>query len=112
MLEQYRTELEITTWPEKYAFEEIRMKKYEPDIGKFDQHVDVGDYSSARRFLVFFAYLNDGVGGETSFDTMGINIPRRAGSVLVFPPHWTYPHAGRVCRNDPKYIIGSYLHYV
>lgn len=112
VLEQYRTELEITTWPEKYAFEEIRMKKYEPDIGKFDQHVDVGDYSSARRFLVFFAYLNNGLGGETSFDTMGINIPRSAGSVLVFPPHWTYPHTGRVCRNDPKYIIGSYLHYV
>ena len=38
------------------------MKKYERDSSFFLDHVDVGDYESARRFLVFFVYLND-VGG-------------------------------------------------
>jgi len=112
VLEQYRTECKITSWPSKYAFEEFRMKRYEPNVGKFDKHVDVGDYSTARRFLAFFAYLNNGVSGETSFDDLGIVVPRSAGSVLVFPPMWTYPHTGRVPEMDPKYIIGSYLHYV
>ena len=112
VLEQYRTECDVTTWPSKYAFEEFRMKRYEPNVGKFDEHVDVGDYSTARRFLAFFAYLNDGMGGETSFDSLGITVPRSAGSVLVFPPLWTYPHAGRIPRDVQKYILGSYLHYV
>lgn len=111
VIEQYRTELGAH-WPAKYAFEEFRMKRYEPNVGKFDTHVDVGDYNSARRFLVLFAYLNDGDGGETSFDSRGIVIPRNRGSVLVFPPLWTHPHAGRVPQNDPKYIVGTYLHYV
>lgn len=112
VLEQYRIECNVEHWPAKYAFEEIRMKKYEPDTGKFNQHVDVGDYSTARRFLAFFAYLNTGVDGETAFDDLGISVPRNTGSVLVFPPMWTYPHTGRIPKIDPKYIIGSYLHYV
>ena len=44
----------------KYGFEAIRMKKYMPNnIDEFKEHVDVGDYASARRFLVFFLYLDD-----------------------------------------------------
>ena len=36
------------------------MKKYMPNnIDEFKEHVDVGDYASARRFLVFFLYLDD-----------------------------------------------------
>tara|TARA_B110000858_G_scaffold133705_1_gene152011 strand:+ start:1030 stop:1569 length:540 start_codon:yes stop_codon:yes gene_type:complete len=112
VLEQYRVECNVEHWPAKYAFEEIRMKKYEPDTGKFNQHVDVGDYSTARRFLAFFAYLNPGVSGETAFDDLGLVVPRNTGSVLVFPPMWTYPHTGRIPKVNPKYIIGSYLHYV
>ena len=36
------------------------MKKYMPNnIDEFKEHVDVSDYASARRFLVFFLYLDD-----------------------------------------------------
>lgn len=42
------------------ALKAIRMKRYMPnDIDEFKEHVDVGDYNSARRFLVFFLYLDE-----------------------------------------------------
>ena len=69
-------------------------------------------YNSARRFLVFFMYLNNNDGGETTFPDYDISVKPEAGKVLVFPPLWTFRHAGQKPINQPKYIIGSYLHYV
>jgi len=34
------------------------------------------------------------------------------GRMLMFPPMWTHLHAGTKPIEKPKYIIGSYLHYV
>ena len=103
----------IKQWPEKFGFEQIRFKKYE-DNGKdeFRQHVDVTDYNSARRFLVIFLYLNDNDGGETPFADYDIRVKPQAGKALLFPPLWTYQHTGEKPKNNPKYFVGSYLHYV
>ena len=102
----------IKQWPEKLGFEQIRFKKYEPNgEDEFKTHVDVTNYNSARRFLVFFMYLNNNDGGETTFPDYDIKIKPQAGKVLVFPPMWTFRHAGQKPINQPKYIIGSYLHY-
>jgi len=30
----------------------------------------------------------------------------------MFPPMWPWLHAGQKPINKPKYIVGSYLHYV
>lgn len=104
---------DIKQWPERFGFEQLRFKKYEPDgQDEFKTHVDVTDYNSARRFLVFFMYLNNNDGGETTFPDYDIKIKPQAGKVLVFPPLWTFRHAGQKPINQPKYIIGSYLHYV
>lgn len=119
-LQQYQEECSIHTpimWPEEYAFEQFRLKRYEPNEGIFDTHVDVRDYNSAIRFLVFFLYLNDAESGDrddgaTEFPTLGLMSPRKAGSILMFPPLWTYPHAGLMPKSNPKYIVGSYLHYL
>ena len=103
----------LKQWPEKFGFEQIRFKKYEPNNeDEFQTHVDVTNYNSARRFLVFFMYLNNNDGGETTFPDYDISVKPEAGKVLVFPPLWTFRHAGQKPINQPKYIIGSYLHYV
>ena len=103
----------IKQWPDKFGFEQIRFKKYEDNNeDEFKTHVDVTNYNSARRFLVFFMYLNDNDGGETTFPDYDIKIKPEAGKVLVFPPLWTFKHTGEKPINQPKYIIGSYLHYV
>ena len=100
-------------WPQKFGFEQIRFKKYEVNnADEFKEHVDVMDYASAKRFLVFFLYLKDNKGGHTSFPEYDLKVEPKAGRLLMFPPLWTYKHIGHKPIEEPKYIIGSYLHYV
>ena len=114
-VERYKKDCNIKDkqWPDKFGFEQIRFKRYLPnDKDEFKEHVDVGDYASARRFLVFFLYLNNNFDGRTSFSEYDMQVYPKAGRLLMFPPTWTYLHAGLKPKLEPKYIIGSYLHYV
>ena len=99
-------------FPENYAFEEFRIKRYN-NSDCFKQHVDVGDLTSSKRFLAFLFYLNDDFeGGGTLFRFPEAKyITPLAGSCLMFPPTWQYPHEGMKA-NGTKYIMSTYLHYV
>jgi|TARA_Y100000033_G_scaffold46507_1_gene51043 hypothetical protein len=99
-------------FPEKHAFEQFRIKRYEPNgEDMFDTHVDVGTYASARRFLSFMWYLNDvPSGGNTVFD--GLTIKPERGKLVVFPPLWMFPHRGEPVTESSKYILSTYLHYI
>ena len=107
-------------WPATYGYEAIRIKRYlANDYDRFDPHVDVLDYETARRFLAFFIYLNDvEEGGETEFvniDKPGTYIPYKIkpkrGRLLMFPPTWQYYHAGLKPVSGKKYLLQSYCHY-
>ena len=114
-VDRYKQECKIKEmqWPLKYGFEQIRLKRYLPnDRDEFKEHVDVGDYNSARRFLVMFLYLNNNFDGRTSFSEYDMQVYPKPGRLLMFPPTWTYLHAGHKPKLEPKYIIGSYLHYI
>ena len=114
-VDQYKTECKVVgnMWPEKFSLEPLRMKRYLPDgTDQFGDHVDVNSHESARRFLVFFLYLDDNEKGSTSFPQHDISSACKKGSVLIFPPLWPWLHAGEKPINKPKYIIGSYLLYV
>jgi len=107
------------SWPEEMGYEQFRMKRYLPnDKDEFQFHVDVQSYETARRFLVGFFYLNDvEEGGETAFQqhksvSISVKVKPKAGRLLIFPPLWTHPHIGMKPISGPKYIIGTYLHYV
>jgi hypothetical protein len=113
--EQYMTQLDVASdFPAKYAFEEHRLKMYNNNgHDQFKDHVDVGDYNSARRFLVMFLYLNDvTAGGETNFPRLDYKVQPKCGRILVFPATWQWRHAGLPPVSDKKYIIGTYLHYL
>ena len=103
--------VDARVFPSTHAFEQFRIKRYNTGgEERFDTHVDVADYSSARRFLSFMFYLNDvSEGGETVFRDKKIT-PKK-GSLLVFPPLWMYPHRGDPPISNPKYIMSTYLHY-
>ena len=111
--------LKSKQWPETYGYEAIRMKRYlDNDYDRFDPHVDVLNYETARRFLAFFIYLNDvEEGGETEFffNKPGTFIPFKVepkrGRMLMFPPTWQYYHAGLKPISGKKYLIHSYCHY-
>jgi hypothetical protein len=117
VLNQYIVDTKISSYqfPQKYGWENLKIKKY--DLGKeqFLSHVDVNDYASAKRFLVFIAYMNDKFEeGETHFLETGLKIKPKIGSVLIFPCLWTYLHEGitPMGPGEPKYILGTYLHYL
>ena len=50
--------------------------------------------------------------GATSFEEYNITVRPERGKLLMFPPTWTYLHTGHKPIKTPKYIIGSYLHYI
>ena len=113
-IEQYKKECNISTkmWPEKHGYEAIRMKRYlANNYDRFDYHVDVKDYATARRFLAFFIYLNDvEEGGETEF--LFGRVQPKMGRLIMFPPMWPWFHAGRKPVSGTKYFIHSYCHYI
>jgi hypothetical protein len=113
----YKKENEITNeqFPSKFILEPIRMKRYMPNSeDRFDEHVDVTDLDSSRRFLVMFIYLNDNFeGGETIFNQLKKAVKPTEGNMLLFPPMWNWLHtANKVKGDNAKYIVGTYMHYV
>jgi hypothetical protein len=114
-IELYMKELDLgPDFPSNYAFEEYRIKMYNANrYDQFKDHVDVGNYNSARRFLVCFLYLNSvAAGGETNFPKISHSITPKCGRMLLFPATWQFRHAGLTPVSDKKYIVGTYLHYV
>ena len=99
--------------PEPQFFEQFRIKKYNTGgKDRFDEHVDVTDYETAKRSLAMMFYLNSvPVGGQTLFPQHGKAFRPTAGYAIIFPPTWEYPHAGEAPISNPKYIMSTYLHY-
>tara|TARA_R100000152_G_C6677036_1_gene111872 strand:+ start:231 stop:743 length:513 start_codon:yes stop_codon:yes gene_type:complete len=97
--------------PKLSLLEEFRVKRYKTGgVERFDEHVDVASYDTARRCLAFLFYLNDS-DGKTVFTRHGLSISPMCGRVVVFPPTWEYPHAGLAPSTKTKYIMSTYLHY-
>ena len=129
-VERYKKDCHIQPFqfPDKFGVEAFKIKRYLPNTtDEFPQHVDVRDRSTARRFLVMFAYLTNNEEGETEINVKSdyegkdyelsrqgtiISSSCKQGSLLLFPPMWPWMHTGRAPAKTAKYIIGSYLHYV
>lgn len=103
-------EEKLQCWEPFNDFETPRVKRYEPNQGVFDWHIDNGDLHSSRRALVMFWYLNDvEEGGETEFDIGEVvKVKPKAGSVVCFPPFYLFPHRGCTPISGPKYVVSSY----
>ena len=99
--------------PQKFGYEGFRIKRYLPDTNeRIDNHIDAGNLGFCKRFLSLFWYLNDvEEGGETRFTDLNYHVKPKAGSLLIFPPMWMFPHAGLPVVSGPKYLLHSYLHF-
>jgi len=96
--------------PSHWAAEGFRVKQYRPGEHEFRIHADVGHRDSAERFLGFLFYLNDADAG-TRFPQQDLEIESRAGSILIFPPMWPWPHEGLKAVARPKYVMSSYQRF-
>ena len=110
----YKEDVPATEYlpPIRY-FEEFRIKRYHTGgADRFDEHVDVANYASAKRCVAMLFNLNSvPVGGQTTFPLHGHTFRATKGYVTVFPPTWEYPHAGESPISNTKYIMSTYLHY-
>ena len=65
-----------------------------------------------------FLYLSNNAKGETIFlrqnaEGWGPKVSScHRGNMLIFPSLWPWLHRGNFPVTSPKYIVGSYLHYV
>ena len=104
--DQYKTKY----LPDFGFLEEFRVKRYLTNgQDRFDEHVDVMNWITARRVVSFLIYLNDN-DGDTVFPNHGLNIKPECGKLVVFPPTWEYPHMGLPPKNNSKYILSTYIH--
>jgi prolyl 4-hydroxylase len=112
-VERYVADCAIQWIPPNQGIEDFRIKRYRPGTGEeFKPHVDISNADLARRMIVAFWYLNDvAEGGETEFVSLGLAVKPKKGRLLMFPPTFLYPHAGRPPRSNSKYIVGSYTRY-
>ena len=79
---------------------------------EFGWHVDVNSRGSMHRWLGFFLYLSNNDEGKTEFPYQNTITDCKKGSMVVFPPMWPWFHRGTKPIKEPKYFMGSYLHYV
>jgi hypothetical protein len=109
--EQYFEEVGVSEYIGVQGFEQVRIKKYYKNLDyQFKTHIDVADANSMKRYLIAIVYLNDN-NGVTEFPQLGVSNTPKTGSVIVFPPTWQYPHAGKIPTDTDKYIMMTSLHY-
>lgn len=91
----------------------FRVQEYKKGVGYYREHIDggMGDSEHTKdRILAAIIYLNDvEIGGETYFREHELNIPAKAGSICLFPTHWTYPHQGCLPVSNDKWIISTFI---
>lgn len=122
VLDVYANDVELSPvqWPETFAFEELRIKRFAIDgsgmTGNYHglgEHVDVYSWAHAKRFLGMIIYLNDDFnGGETYFPLFDTKVTPKQGSIFIFPSDWTLSHKGNrplpPSHHMAKYFLMTY----
>jgi len=68
---------------------------------------------TSQRQLSWLAYLNDNYkGGEVSFPAHGVSLRPPAGSVLMFPSQFSYPHEAKPVVSGVRYVTASWFFWV
>ena len=93
-----------------YEINDLFMKKYIKNDGKFEYHDDFNVKDKSVRIITYLFYLNDvEEGGETEF--LGTyKVKPEKGKMIIFPCSWTFPHSGKMPISNDKYIISGWLH--
>jgi hypothetical protein len=111
---KYQSEIPTRTFPKEIGCETFRVQKFRNETDdRFQYHVDVSNYASARRFLGLCWFLNDvEKGAEVYFPHPNIRVQPKKGRLVVYPAMWMYPHAVEPCLTGDSYVITTFLHYI
>lgn len=90
----------------------FELLRYGPGQG-YTEHVDSMPGSSSvygQRLLSAVLYLNDGFeGGELHFPRQGLTYNPKAGSLILFPANFCYPHASLPVRQGTKFALVTWF---
>lgn len=93
----------------------FRLQHYVKNFGHYRQHVDGSPWTGggtamvSKRVMAGIVYLNNvEVGGETYFPIYEQGVKARAGSIAIFPAHWTHPHQGNPPISNDKWMISTF----
>jgi Rps23 Pro-64 3,4-dihydroxylase Tpa1-like proline 4-hydroxylase len=89
------------------------IQRYKMNEGRYVYHHDFSiDYKNKKnRVLTYLWYLNDvKEGGETDFPDLNLQIKPEAGTLLIFPATWDFPHCGKMPISSNKYIVTGWLY--
>lgn len=117
VFKRYRDDIyydESPRFPVRMGFENFRVNKT-MNNGRdgFGNHIDVGDYASARRFLTILYYLETNEeGGDAGFPMLGFSVKPIQGACLIFPSTWQWLHCGLKPLSNPKWIMTTFAHYM
>ena len=85
------------------------IERFEPSQD-FPWHIDSGPRNTANRFLSALSYLNDvEEGGGTEFPLQALTLAPKAGTIVIFPPFWLFPHRGAPPTRVRKYKMTAYF---
>jgi hypothetical protein len=88
-----------------------QLLRYKPGQ-HFHEHIDnvAGHTSWGQRQLSAVLYLNDDyTGGEIAFPRHKKTIKAKAGDVVLFPSHFTHPHASLDVKSGVKHAVVSWF---
>jgi hypothetical protein len=78
----------------------------------FAIHADNWDGDSSSRQVSVIAYLNDvEQGGETTFPQLGVRVPPKTGTLILFPAFFTHMHQAEPPVSESKYCVVTWLHF-
>lgn len=109
-----KTYSELWSWP-GIVDTGFRLQHYVKNFGHYRQHVDGSPWTGndvsmvSKRVMAGIVYLNNvEVGGETYFPIYEQSVRARAGSIAIFPAHWTHPHQGNPPISNDKWMISTF----
>src|SRR5210317_2242515 len=86
----------------------IMLTKFQSAVDRYKKDLNIQDIQFPKKHG-----WEDFKQGETVFPVFGDVVEPKKGRLLIFPPHWTYLHAGKppVKPGYAKYFLGTYLTY-
>lgn len=108
----YRDEYDILCDFNEHYVRTLKIQKTKIGGGYHVWHCENSRYESNHRIMAFILYLNDvQEGGETEFLYYPKRIKPKAGTLILFPAHYTHTHRGNPPISNEKYIITGWVEF-
>lgn len=91
--------------------EQFRIKLYSKNEGFHKPHIDASRDRTFTRLFACIWYLNEvSEGGTTAFTELGVSVPAKENTLLIFPCNFLFPHQGEIPISNDRYIMTYFVY--